>query len=165
MMMKMVNVFFIICYVSLINIHWQYLSEWILVYVKVKQCNVFTYLQSSIDLISDIMALVGDSPLHVSYNKLLTTIETWGPKYVVSLEIFYHSWQDGFYNIFQFDTEDYSNVFGHREPSFHNDWGNRVSICATINDIPDFFWTDRVELGKWISVLITQTLHQVDIEM
>ena len=106
------------------------------------------------------MALVSDSPLDVSYSNYLTTIETWGPKYVVSLEIFIYSWLDGFYNIFQFDTED-GNVIG----SFHTDWGNQVSIGATINGFPEFFWIDRIELGKWISVLITQTLHKVDIEI
>ena len=102
------------------------------------------------------MAFVDDSPLYVSKDNLLTTMETWGPKYVISLEIFVHSWLDGYYNIIQID--------GNKLTMGTDNRGNRIKIFARMNNSYQTFYINGIESGKWISVLISQTLHEVCID-
>ena len=111
------------------------------------------------------MALVDDNPLQVSRNNILATFETWGPRYAVTFEMYVHTWLNGWHNIIQFAAEGAGQgVAGHRDPSFHN-WGNELSIGATINGAAELFWIDGVESGKWISVLIAQSFHRVNIKV
>ena len=106
-------------------------------------------------------ALVDEIPLKLGYNNLLATRASWGPSYVISFDLFLTSSSNG--NIMRFTRGGEAGV-GNRVPRMgYND--NEIRIWNNYDHDEDqryiFEDPDQTWIGKWIEILITQTIYKV----
>ena len=108
-------------------------------------------------------ALVGMNPEKPQQGNLLSTMDTWGLTYIVSLEIFINTApQEGeFFNIFHFTTGGWCCENGQRTPGLYFQSGPTL-VVYNLDLYPQFRTIQNIPVQQWIHIKMLQCYEKVN---
>ena len=110
--------------------------------------------------------LVGETPVSISQNNLLATLEEWGPSYVVSLDVFINNWNAaGWYNLLTVTEGAKHSAVGTRVPTVFmvTDSGeSKLQIWTDSSDSAQVWRFLPGEEQKWFTLSVSQYFTEVN---